>query len=133
MPGGLHPREMRCLLFAGGSMFKENNRATNPTCLTDIMPTALHGLDHDRPNTMTGRVLAEALAENDHSPTVERLGRQTGRGNCGQFLDLVRVDEEIFPFEGGRREKPAPRPDRNRGDRPADEPSVGYDCDAPPR
>ena len=68
MHGGLHPNEMRCLLIAGGSIFKEKHRVETPTCLTDILPTVLHGLGLNRPGSMTGRILAESLAGADYLP-----------------------------------------------------------------
>lgn len=103
MHGGLHPREMRCLLAAGGDLFRQGHQVANPTCIIDILPTILRGLEIEPPESVAGRVLEEALDQGPgRSPEVEREELRTRAGGYRQYLKRVRVDGRVYLAEGGR-------------------------------
>jgi phosphonoacetate hydrolase len=66
--GGLHPKEINNVMAAGGSAFNAAYRSALPAGIVDIAPTILHLLGCDRPQSMTGRVLAEALTDATIAP-----------------------------------------------------------------
>lgn len=59
--GSLAPWDMRATLIASGPSFRHDHTSTLPTGAFDIAPTVLHLLGYDRPETMSGRILSEAL------------------------------------------------------------------------
>ena len=101
--GGLSEMEMRCVLMAGGTAFKPDFIGAAPTCLTDIMPTILHGLNIKPPPAMSGRVLREALVERSEPPTVFEETIETGQKAYHQYLKRAQVDGRCYLISGGRK------------------------------
>jgi len=59
--GGFSPHEVRTTLFVAGPAFKEGTESPAPSDHVDLAPTILHLLGMDKPGTMEGRILREAL------------------------------------------------------------------------
>ncbi len=66
--GGMNPKELHNWLALGGSAFAAGQVVERPSGIIDILPTVLHLLDIPAPESVEGRVLLEALAENDTQP-----------------------------------------------------------------
>ncbi|MGK6316417.1 alkaline phosphatase family protein [Neorhizobium sp. DT-125] len=102
--GGLHPMELASVGILAGSAFHAAARFSEvPSGICDIAPTLLHLLDLPIPETMTGRILHEALggASLTHPlPLVEREVLETGINGYRQVLWRVRVGDRTY-LEGG--------------------------------
>lgn len=61
--GGLHAKELHNWLAVGGGGFRESAVIEHPSGTIDILPTVLHLLGIPVPESIEGRVLAEALKD----------------------------------------------------------------------
>lgn len=60
--GGLNRKELHSWLAVGGSAFAGGRVIEGPSGIIDVLPTVLHLLGIDVPDTVEGRLLSEALA-----------------------------------------------------------------------
>jgi hypothetical protein len=65
-------------LIAAGPAFKSKTQSNVPTANLDLAPTLLHLAGVDPPDSMTGRVLEEFLADGPDPEDVEVLKRRSG-------------------------------------------------------
>lgn len=99
--GGLHPKELHCLLIAAGSAFAAGRTSPLPSGVPDIAPTILRLLDLERPAAMTGRVLAEALVAPDQAEELARTPPEpeqfeTGVNGYRQTLKRIRFNGATY-------------------------------------
>ena len=105
MHGGLHPKELSCVLAAGGSLFRENTRVRTPSGITDILPTVLHGLSMPLPESIRGRVLFEAFSDEKADCSFaepRRFSFETGRGRFMQRITMAEYAGVRYIESGGR-------------------------------
>ena len=88
--------------MASGSHFKARVRSPIPSGIVDIAPTILNALGIPRPETMTGRVLEEAIALSTASvnPTVDSF--DVGVGRYRQHLRRSNVNGSVYLEAGWR-------------------------------
>lgn len=99
--GGLHPIEMNNLLAVKGSAFKNAYQSKWPASHTDIAPTILHMMGVERPVTMTGRYLTEAIANNSDEPSEpETFECSVDRLSGRQHLRYWRVGSSVYLDHG---------------------------------
>tara|TARA_Y100000588_G_scaffold77494_1_gene80774 strand:- start:131 stop:1588 length:1458 start_codon:yes stop_codon:yes gene_type:complete len=60
--GGLHFKELHNWLALGGSAFESGKVIERPSGIMDVLPTMLHLLGIEAPDTVQGRILHEALS-----------------------------------------------------------------------
>lgn len=96
--GSLSPYDMHATFIASGPSFKEGIDTTLPTGGTDIMPTVLTLLGMDIPDTVSGRVLSEALANPDADvPEVRSVQvRAHNPGTQGRAVILDSVGSSVY-------------------------------------
>ncbi|WP_420347859.1 alkaline phosphatase family protein [Pelagibius sp.] len=108
--GGLSSYEMRSVLGAGGSAFRNGVVSALPCGVVDIAPTVLSLLGIAPPPLMSGRVLSEGLAGHDTAAltepedevfeTVHAFGRDVlRRRRLGQHVYVQEAD--VQRIEGG--------------------------------
>ncbi|MHA1599696.1 MAG: alkaline phosphatase family protein, partial [Alphaproteobacteria bacterium] len=101
--GGLHPKELNSLCLASGSLFGEARSVETHSGIVDIAPTILHGLGLEAPQSMDGRVLHEAFANDSIDPPDSVPEKyETGTGPYQQVLHRTRVGDSCY-LDGGRR------------------------------
>ena len=103
MHGGLSPYEVSTVLAFSGSLFAAGTKIAAPTGIIDVLPTILHGLGIDCPDT-DGRILHEALASHaEAAPRAERL-RITARNERGyrQSIHADLVGDSRYLAHGQR-------------------------------
>lgn len=66
--GGLHSKELHNWLALGGSAFASGIVVERSSGIIDVLPTVLHLLDIEVPDSIEGRVLQEALASGAETP-----------------------------------------------------------------
>ncbi len=66
--GGLHAKELHNWLALGGSAFEGGRVVETPSGIIDVLPTILHVLGLEAPDTVDGRILYEALAGGPGTP-----------------------------------------------------------------
>lgn len=99
--GGLHPIEMNNLLAVQGSLFKHSFASAWPASHTDIAPTILTMLGVERPVTMTGRLLVEALSDGDQEPPEPETFECSVKWASGrQSLRYWRVGTSVYLDHG---------------------------------
>ncbi len=104
--GGLHPRELNNLLVARGTLFHAAYRSNFPAGIIDVAPTILRLLGLEPPRSMTGRVLAEALAAvNPEPPEPKFMEWRVDDGARSQRLQQARVGTTVY-VNGGWLEPP---------------------------
>ena len=103
--GGLHPKELSCLLMAQGAAFRSAWESPLPSAITDVMPTLAHILGIDAPDAW-GRVLGEALAGGsaDESEPETKLF-VTGLDDYRQQLSVTTAAGRSY-VDGGSRVEP---------------------------
>lgn len=106
MHGGLHPVEQNALLVFQGAGVPALGAITDPSDVTDIVPTLLHLLDVAIPSTMTGAPLAAVVREGRPEDRRDRL--QTGNGNFVQWLERHTGRDRPIVLAGGRGPVPDP-------------------------
>lgn len=95
--GGLHPKELQIVLAAQGSLFKAACVSDRPAGIIDIAPTVLHALGIEQPESMDGRILAEALAEPAADPPhAETFVQSVGRNSVAQHLKYSQVGATTY-------------------------------------
>jgi hypothetical protein len=98
--GGLNRIEMNNLLALQGAGYRQRYRSAWPASQTDLAPTLLARLGIERPATMTGRVLAEALEGAAEPPPVETRVLDAQASRHAQFLRLWRVGRTAYIDQG---------------------------------
>jgi hypothetical protein len=98
--GGLHRIEMNNLLALQGARLRRGYVSPWPASQTDLAPTLLRSLGIAPPQSMTGRVLAEAYAALDEPPEVETRVCQAEAAHCAQFLRVWRVGRTAYIDQG---------------------------------
>ncbi|MCH4561247.1 MULTISPECIES: alkaline phosphatase family protein [Mesorhizobium] len=84
--GGLHRGELFAALAGYGAGLGQGRVSTTPSAITDIAPTILSLLGVPQPQTMTGRVLRELMAE---APTeIERVSEDIRSSGTGKVTVL---------------------------------------------
>tara|TARA_R110002020_G_scaffold6321_13_gene26626 strand:+ start:1502 stop:3037 length:1536 start_codon:yes stop_codon:yes gene_type:complete len=98
--GGLHRAELAAVLVGDGAGLKSGGQViTTRTGITDLAPTALHLLGVAAPDTMTGRIMHEMLADGDTvaAPAIEEFtasaGGKTSHLRFGRIGAHCYVDE----------------------------------------
>ncbi len=88
--GGLSPYEVSAVLAFSGSLFANQAQITAPTGIIDVLPTILHCLDMEGPDT-DGRILHETLAGHDGElPGTER--QRTTAQNGTDYRQSIQAD-----------------------------------------
>lgn len=104
--GGLSPYELHNVLVAHGPAFQQGTVNTLPSGTVDVMPTLLHLMGYDIPETVDGRILTEALATSSGVPEAEAVPltyhteARTGAGIYRQHLDATRVGATVYLEHG---------------------------------
>jgi hypothetical protein len=102
--GGLHRDELRNCFFAAGPAFRQRYRSETSGGLIDLVPTMLHTLGIDRPDSMTGRPLGDLLAGGsapaDAQPAIETVS--VGAGNYRQHMQFRRLARRTVIEHGWR-------------------------------
>ncbi len=103
--GGLHPNELHNTCIIHGSLFNEKSKVSNTSGIIDILPTVLHSLNIPIPQTVSGRILYEAMAGNNSPDLVqESTSFKTGHLNYQQILKKTTVNSTHY-IDGGWRSK----------------------------
>ena len=91
--GGLHPIELSNWLAFHGDAFLGGAVSDSPAGIVDVLPTLLHVLGLDAPDTVQGRVLHEALVDGQNlvQPAASDTTR-TAEGETG-YLTTLRFSE----------------------------------------
>ena len=100
MHGGLHPCEINALLAFGGAALPRLGQISDPSDLTDIVPTLLHLMDLPQPGSMTGRPLAAIVGQSRPDDAKETL--QAERGGFRQWLTRHIGGPRPIILAGGR-------------------------------
>ena len=101
--GGLHPNELHNTCIIQGSLFHAKHKVSYTSGIIDILPTVLHGLNLPIPQTVSGRILFEAMAGNDSPDLVqESTSYKTGHLNFQQILEKTTVNNTNY-IDGGWR------------------------------
>jgi arylsulfatase A-like enzyme len=101
--GGLHPKELHSACLASGSLFGEARSVETHSGIVDIAPTILHGLGIAAPQTMDGRVLYEAFANDAGNPPDSVPEKyEAGVGPYRQVLHRTRIGDSCY-LDGGWR------------------------------
>jgi hypothetical protein len=104
--GGLSPYELRNVLVAHGPAFQQGAVTTLPSGTVDVMPTLLHLMGYDIPETVDGRILTESLATSTGAPEAKvdpltyHTEVRTGAGAYRQYLDAARVGSTVYLEHG---------------------------------
>jgi predicted AlkP superfamily pyrophosphatase or phosphodiesterase len=104
--GGLSQHELRNLCVAYGPAFQERVESQQPSGTIDLMPTILHHLGYAIPPTVDGRILSEALAASQSSPTLAAETRTyttaatTPNGFYQQHVTVTRVGRTTYVERG---------------------------------
>ena len=98
MHGGLHPKELTCVLAAGGSLFREKTRIETPSGITDILSTVLQGLNAPLPESIRGRVLTEALSNDTALGSFVEPRVCSFETGLGRYMQRIAIAE----YAGGR-------------------------------
>ena len=96
--GGLSTYELHNVLAMSGRAFKQGQIIEVPAGNIDIAPTVLALLGLDVPDGIDGRVLREALRENDESATLEVVEHVYSSSNANGLASHLSVSE----FGGSR-------------------------------
>ena len=101
--GGLHPKELHSVCLAAGSLFDDASSVETHSGIVDVAPTILHGLGIAAPQTMEGRVLHEAFANDAIEPpdSVPEI-YETVAGLYQQVLHRTRIGGSCY-LDGGWR------------------------------
>lgn len=84
--GGLHPKELAAVGIVAGTAFHSAGDISHiPSGICDVAPTILHVLGLPIPETMTGRVLYEVLAQTPVSLRKPSVGTETYEVGLGSF------------------------------------------------
>ena len=103
MHGGLHPDEMHNTCIIHGSLFRESSKIFTTSGIIDILPTVLHGLNIPIPETVSGRILFEALVDQaDLDPGGESKSVEVSHFDFRQVLKTTRVGGSKY-IDGGWR------------------------------
>ncbi len=101
--GGLHPNEMHNTCIIHGSLFRESSKIFTTSGITDILPTVLHGLNIPIPETVSGRILFEALVDQaDLDPGGESESVEVSHFGFRQVLKTTIVGGSKY-IDGGWR------------------------------
>ena len=101
--GGLHPNELHNTCIIQGSLFHQKRKVSYTSGIIDILPTVLHSLNLPIPQTVSGRILFEAMAGNDSPDLVqESASYKTGHLNFQQILEKTTVNNTNY-IDGGWR------------------------------
>lgn len=99
--GGLHPIEMNNLLAVGGADFRQHYASPWPASHTDIVPTMLQSFGIRAPDSMTGRVLTEALSRSAIEPAPPQTMNCISESHARrQHLSLSRVGTHTYIDRG---------------------------------
>lgn len=102
--GGLHPKELAAVgVLAGSAFLGPGFTSLAPSGICDLVPTILEIMGIERPRTMSGRVLQEALAGASVAPDPLISAPEifeVGIGPYSQALRRVRVGTSIY-IDGG--------------------------------
>jgi arylsulfatase A-like enzyme len=102
--GGVHPKELNNLMAAQGSLFRAGFVSDLPCGIIDLAPTVLHALGLAAPETMEGRVLAEAMpGANAIDAMASSEDAIAGAGNYRQRLSFSSMGTVDY-LDGGTRE-----------------------------
>lgn len=102
MHGGLSPFEVSTVLAFSGSLFARQRDITIPTGIIDVLPTILHCLDIEGPDT-DGRILYEILSSHDgKQQDVERQRSTLQNGHYQQSLQADLVGASRYLAHGQR-------------------------------
>jgi phosphonoacetate hydrolase len=89
--GGLHPMELNNFMAAEGNYFLSQTSNQEPCGIIDIAPTILSAFGLEKPDSMLGRVLSEALnSPQSVSPPAQDQEFATGKGDYTQTLSISR-------------------------------------------
>jgi hypothetical protein len=101
--GGLHHKELKPLCVMAGSLFGQAAVVHTHSGIVDIAPTILHALGIAPPESMHGRVLHEAFADDRNTPLESVPEKfETGSGDYAQVLRRTRVASACY-LDGGSR------------------------------
>ncbi|MHA6689866.1 alkaline phosphatase family protein [Devosia sp. A449] len=102
--GGLHNEELTNLCFACGPDFKSTYSSETAGGIVDIVPTMLHVLGIDKPQSMMGRALGDMLVGGTEPQDARAEIQQfsVGAGSYQQSLSLRRLDSRNLLMSGTR-------------------------------
>ncbi|MFQ5937804.1 MAG: alkaline phosphatase family protein [Acidiferrobacterales bacterium] len=99
--GGLHPKELNNVMATQGSLFKQGFESNYPAGIIDITPTILRLMGFPKPDSMDGRVLAEAFITADaEPPEPEVITRSVEYRARGQHLQYSQVGSTTYVDAG---------------------------------
>lgn len=105
--GGLHPKELDCLLVIDGEQVRPGRHDRAPSGLVDIVPTVLALLDLPVPAGLTGRVLSEILAAGSADPmAASHEQHDLTIGTRRHRLSRQRMGRHVY-LDGARSDLPA--------------------------